>query len=121
MRLLLLLIVLSLLVATVPTHAQDDVVTVEVEPTETCPSGWATVDTAWTKPARTFYTLPATLVDGYRRTHIGRIPATVEISVSQAFVDTVWPTLTQRQAAYTSGQLRDEPATSGTVRNCTLG
>ena len=114
-----LLIVVMLAVAPAPALAQSDSVAVQIGPGETCPVGWTTVDLPWTKPARIFYVLPDALVAAYRRTHIrGWSP---ELQVTQAFVTAVWPTLTEQQAAYASGRLRSEPATSGSVRNCTLG
>ena len=116
---ILLLIALALALQA-PALAQRDGVTVRVLNSETCPSGWTTVDTPFTKAARIFYVLPAALVDAYRRTHIGRYD-TVEFEVTQTFVTSIWPTPTQQQAAYSSGRLRAEPATSGTVRKCTIG
>ena len=115
-KLLLLIVVLAL--APAPLHAQQDSVTVEIGPAETCPSGWTSTDRAWTKPARIYFVLPDALVVAYQRTHIRSTP---EFEVTQAFVTSVWPTLTEQQAAYASGRLRSEPATSGSVRNCTLG
>lgn len=120
MRKLLLLVALSLVasLAPGPLHAQQDRVTVQVAPGETCPVGWTTTNTAWTKAERIYYVLPPELADDYRRTHIRGTP---EFRVSQAFVTRVWPTLTQQQAAYAAGSLRSEPATSGTSRTCTIG
>ena len=114
-RLLLLTVVLAL--APTSALAQRDSVTVQVAPGETCPVGWASVDTPSTQAARIYYVLPDALAVAYQRTHIRGTP---EFQVTQAFVTAVWPTLTQQQAAYASGRLRSEPATSGTVRSCTL-
>ena len=111
------IVMLLFAAASIPAGAQTDSVTVEIDPVETCPTGWATVDTSWTKPALIFYTLPASLFDAYRQTHIRGTP---EFQVTQTFVTAVWPTLTEQQAAYASGRLRSEPAASGTVRTCTL-
>ena len=116
-KLITMIVVLAL--APAPALAQSDSVTVQVDSGETCPSGWTTVDLPWTKPARIFYVLPDALVAAYRRTHIRGWSR--ELQVTQAFVTAVWPTLTEQQAAYASGRLRSEPATSGSVRNCTLG
>ena len=115
-KLLLLVVFLALVPA--PAIAQTDSVSVEVEPGEACPSGWATVDRAWTKAERIFYVLPTALALAFQRTHIGSGPA--EFQVTQTFVAAVWPTLALQTAAYASGRLRAEPATSGTVRTCTL-
>lgn len=115
-----LLLVLALAAAAViATHAQVDVVTVEVDSGQTCPAGWTTVDEAWTQPAKINYVLPEAQVTAWR--HIYRWQYdTVEFQVTQTFVDAVWPTPTQQQAAYANGRLRSEPATSGTVTTCSL-
>ena len=117
-KLLLLLIILAL--APAPALAQRDVVTVEVDPGETCPLGWDTTNTAWTKPAKIFYVLPPALVTASRSTNRW-LYDTVEFEVTQTFVTALWPTLTEQQAAYASGRLRSEPATSGSVRTCRIG
>ena len=118
MKLIMLLIVLSL----APALAQRDSVKVQVDEGETCPTGWSTVDRAWTKPAKIYYVLPAgPLVAAHRKTTIGDRRGTVEFQVTSAFVTRVWPTEILREAAYASGRLRSEPATSGSVRTCTLG
>ena len=118
MKKLLLLIILAL--APAPALAQRDSVTVEVDPGETCPLGWDTTNTAWTKPAKIFYVLPPALVTASRSTNRW-LYDTVEFEVTQAFVDAVWPTPAEQTAAYTSGELRAAPATSGTTRTCTRG
>ena len=115
MKKLLLLIILAL----APALAQTDSVTVEIDPIETCPTGWATVDTAWSLAARIYYAVPDELIAAYRRARIGY--GTGEFRVTQAFVDAVYPTATQQTAAFDSGKLRSEPAASGTVRSCTIG
>ena len=118
MKLIMLLIVLSL----APALAQRDSVQVQIGEGETCPVGWTTTDRAWTKAARIYYVLPAgALVTAYRKTTIGDRRGTIEFLVTQAFVTRVWPTEILQQAAYASGRLRSEPATSGSVRKCTLG
>ena len=57
-----LLIVLVFAVSPAAAYAQADVVRVQIDSGETYPSGWSTVDQAWTRPARIFYVLPASLV-----------------------------------------------------------
>ena len=114
----LLIVVLALALAPAPALAQVDVVDVQIAPGETCPAGWTTTDRAWTKPARTFYRLPASLVAAFQRTTIGSGPA--EFQVTPAFVAAVFPTDQLREAAYAAGRLRAEPATSGSVRTCSL-
>ena len=114
-KLLLLLVVLAL--APAPALAQRDSVKVQLgEGETTCPTGWTAVDRTWTKPARIYFVLPESLVAAYRRT--GGTPDNIQ--VTQAFVTAVWPTDVLEEAAYASGRLRSEPATSGTVRTCTL-
>ena len=113
---LLLIVFLALVPA--PALAQRDSVEVEVPSGETCPSGWSSVDRAWTRPAKMFYVLPAALTAAYALTHVGGVP---EFQVSLAFVIAVFPTALLREAAFTAGRLRAEPATSGTVRTCSLG
>ena len=115
-KLLLLIVVLAL--APAPLHAQQDSVTVEIGPAETCPVGWTTTDRAWTRPARMFYLVPAALTAAYALTHVGGVP---EFQVSLAFVISVFPTAQLREAAFTAGRLRAEPAASGIVRTCTIG
>ena len=118
-KLLLLIVVLAL--APTPALAQRDSVKVQIGEGETCPVGWSTVDRAWTKLAKIYYVLPAgPLVAAHRKTTIGDRRGTIEFLVTQAFVTRVWPTEILQQAAYASGRLRSEPATSGTVRTCTL-
>ena len=112
----LLLIALALALQA-PALAQRDSVTVEIEPTDTCPTGWTQADRAVTKPARYFYVLPTELHAAFFNTHIGGL---AEFLVSQSFVDTLWPTDAQQAAAVVAGQLRAEPATSGSVRTCSL-
>ena len=115
-KLLLLIVILAL--APAPALAQSNSVSVEVDSGETCPSGWSTVDRSWSRPAKVFYVLPASLVAAYQLTHIGS--GTPEFQVSPAFVIAVFPTDQLREAAYSSGLLRAQPAESGTVRRCTL-
>ena len=115
-KLLLVLVVLAL--APAPALAQVDVVSVQVADGEVCPVGWTTGDQAWTKPARIFYVLPDALVAAYRRTHIRA--GSPEFQVTPAFVSAVFPTDQLREAAFTAGRLRSEPATSGSVRTCSL-
>ena len=115
-KLLLLIFILAL----APALAQSNSVKVQLGEGETCPTGWTTVDRTWTKPARILYVLPETLVAAYRRTAIGDRRGTIEFQVTSAFVESVWPTLTEQTAAYASGRLRSEPATSGPVRVCSL-
>ena len=118
MKHLLIVVMLVFAVAPAPLHAQQDSVTVEIGPAETCPVGWTTTDRAWTRPAKMFYRLPDSLVAAYALTHVGGVP---EFQVSLAFVLAVFPTAQLREAAFAAGRLRAEPATSGSVRNCTLG
>ena len=113
----LLIVVLALVLALAPAFAQSDSVTVQVDSGETCPSGWTTVDRAWTRPARMFYVLPAALTAAYALTHVGWAP---EFRVTLAFVLAVFPTAQLREAAFAAGRLRAEPATSGSVRTCSL-
>ena len=118
----LLLIALSVVsAASAPMNAQENSVRVEVAAGEVCPTGWATVDTPWTKAARIYYVLPSSLVVAFNCTHVGHTDSTVEFLVTQAFVTSIWPTPTQEQAAYSSGRLRAESATSGNARTCTIG
>ena len=118
-KLLLLLVILSL--APAPALAQRDSVQVQIGEGETCPVGWTTTDRAWTKAARIYYVLPAgALVTAYRKTTLGDRRGTIEFQVTSEFVTAVWPTLTEQTAAYASGRLRSEAATSGTVRTCSL-
>ena len=111
-----------LAMAPTPALAQADVVKVQIGEGETCPVGWTTTDRAWTKPAKIYYVLPAgPLVAAHRKTTLGDRRGTIEFQVTSAFVTRVWPTEILQQAAYASGRLRSEPATSGSVRRCTLG
>ena len=80
--------------------------------------GWTSTDRAWTKPARTFFILPDSLVAAYHLTHIGSGPA--EFQVTEEFIVATFPTDQLREAAFTAGRLRAEPATSGSVRTCTI-
>ena len=116
----LLLLLTLFVVSTVATiQAQRDSVSVEIDPGEVCPTGWATVDATVAHAERIFYVLPSSLVDAFHDTHIGG--GFAEFLVSDAFVAAVFPTADQQQAAYTSGRLRAESATSGSTRTCTLG
>ena len=114
----LLIVMLLFAAASIPALAQSNSVKVQLGEGETCPTGWTTVDRTWTKPVRIYFVLPASLVAAYRRTYIGR--GTPDIQVTQAFVTAVWPTDVLEEAAFADGRLRSEPATSGSVRACTL-
>ena len=112
------LLIVVLLAVAASMYAQENVVKVLIGEGETCPAGWTTTDRSWTRPEKVFYVLPASLVAAFQRTTIGSGPA--EYQVTPAFVAAVFPTDAQRQAAYTSGRLRSEPAESGIARTCTL-
>ena len=115
----LLIVMLLFAAASIPAGAQVDVVEVRVDEGDPCPTGWTTVDRSWTQPAKIFYVLPAAQVTAWRHIHRWQYD-TVEFEVTQTFVESVWPTPTQQEAAYASGRLRAQPAESGTVRTCTL-
>ena len=63
---------------------------VEIDPGEVCPTGWATVDATVAHAERIFYVLPSSLVDAFHDTHIGG--GFAEFLVSDAFVAAVFPT-----------------------------
>ena len=118
MKHLLIVVMLVFAVAPATAYAQVDIVNVEIGAGETCPVGWTSTDRAWTRPAKMFYRLPDSLVAAYALTHVGGVP---EFRVTLAFVVAAFPTAQLREAAFAAGRLRAEPATSGSVRNCTLG
>ena len=107
-------------VASVVTLAQRDGLTITVSPGASCPSGWTTANQTSTTPAKIFYVLPDALATA-SRPHERWLFDTVEILVTPTFVDSAFPTTALRNAAYASGRLRAEAASTVTARTCSLG